>query len=221
MSGGRATDGTGARADNPRRRPYWVVGFVLFAVIAVVLGGAIALDRALRPPVGIDLSPGTAAPTPDMSAQAPALPTATNLSPFQAPRAPTSDTAGQTPEQSVEQAYLRYWDVYAAALLDLDASRLGEVAAGDELRRIQEEIAGYRRAGYAVRVRVTHDYVVVDVTASEARLADEIVDRSFRVDPVTKDPPQGSDAGKTVRDLFVLQKSDGIWKVARSVREGG
>jgi hypothetical protein len=121
----------------------------------------------------------------------------------------------------VEQAYLRYWDVYAAALLDLDASWLGEVATGDELRRIQEEIATNRQRGNAVRVDVAHSYVIVDVTSDEARLADEILDKSFTVDPVTKNPPRGSNAGKTVRDLFVLKKVDGTWRVASSTRESG
>jgi hypothetical protein len=200
-----------------------LVGIILLGALVVVLCGALALDRTLRPSVGIEPVPGSGAEADPIMRQVetPAMTAAAAASPTQSPQAAAASGGPQTPERAVEQAYLRYWDVYAAALLELDDSRLSEVASADELRRIQDEITRYRRAGYAVRVRVTHNYVVVDVTADEARVADEMVDRSFRVDPVTKNPPQGPDVGTTVRDLFVLQRIDGVWKVTKSVRESG
>src|SRR6266542_5709941 len=214
--------GTGPEAGGNQQRSYWVVGAVLLGVVVVVLVGALVVDRTMRPRVGTEPLPGSGE-QPDPAVIQDGTAALQRASDTTSPSSRTAVPAAtpQTGEQGVEQAYLRYWDVYAAALLDLDDTRLGEVASADELRRIQDEIAGYRRAGYAVRVQVTHNYVIVDITTNDARLADEIVDRSFRVDPVTKNPPQGSDEGESIRDLFVLQRIDGIWKIVKSVRESG
>ncbi len=223
MRDGMPPDRGGAGTEDNRGRPYWLVGIVLLGVLVAVFGAALALDRTLRPSVGIEPAPGSGSqPDPIASrAETPGMAALAAVTPTQSPPTTASTGEPQTPERAVEQAYLRYWDVYSTALLELDASRLSEVASADELQRIQDEIARYKQAGYAVRVRVTHNYVIVDLTADEARVADEIVDRSFRVDPVTKNPPQGPDQGTTVRDLFVLQRIDGVWKVTRSVRESG
>lgn len=209
-------------ATDGQPRPFWLVGVLVLAAIVVVLAGAFVLDRALRAPVGVE-------PLPEATTGGESAPVSTGPT---SPRSlgdtssgttqPTASAANrQSPEQAVEQAYLRYWDVYASAALNLDTSQLYEVATGDELQRMRDEIAGFRQAGYAVRVRVSHDYLVFDVTSGAARVSDEIVDRSFRVDPVTKNPPEGSNEATTVRDLFIFTRADGAWKVAKSVRESG
>lgn len=222
MSIGSQPGGSGSEAGGNQPRPYWLVGAVLFGVVVVVLVGALALDRTLRPPVGTEPVPGSGVQTDSAVIQdrTAVLPPANGIPSASAPTGDPGATP-QTAEQEVEQAYLRYWDVYAAALLDLDDTRLGEVSTGDELRRMGEEVANSRRGGYAVRVDVSHSYVIVDVTVDEARLVDEIFDRSFTVDPVTKNPPQGSNAGNAIRDLFTFKRVDGVWKVANSIRETG
>ena len=219
MSGGRQPGGTGPQADDSRGRPYWLVGIVILGVLVVVLGGGLALDRTLRPRVGIEplTGSGIQPETPGRPSEA----TQPGEVVGALTRTPVLEDGNRSPERAVEEAYLRYWDVYTGALLNLDVSRLAEVVAEDELRRIQAEIAGFRQAGHALRVRVTHNYLIFDVTADEAKILDEIVDRSFRVDPVTKDPPQGSDESTTVRDLFLLKKAGGAWRVTKSIRESG
>ena len=150
-------------AEVQARRPYWWIGLGLLALVLAVLGAAFFLDRQLRPRVGMESAPvGTpSVPTPTL------METATKVSEtpvvaIQATASPQSVGAGspvvsQAPSlvtvsppiaepstpQAVEQAYLRYWDVYREALLHLDTSRLSEVAARDELHEIETEIEGF------------------------------------------------------------------------------
>lgn len=234
------SDGNHADASPPRS--YWPVALSLFGLVAVMLGAAFILNRQLRPPVGIEPSSGgtpparaeIAAPSPTATpaVESPTWTPQTVASSGQAavrPAATTSPTnapsGSPSPELSdhraVEQAYLRYWDVYREALLQLDTSRLSEVSARDELREIEEEIEEFRQRGRAVRATVTHHYLVFDVTELEAKVYDEIMDRSFTVDPVTKEPTRGPDSGSVVKDTFFFEKIDGVWKVIKSVRHEG
>ena len=143
-------------------------------------------------------------------------PTATaTVAPTQTPAA----TATVSPEEEVETAYLRYWDVYSQALLDLNPALVERVAAGEELRRIQEEIDGLRSRGLALRVDVSHNFVILDMTSDSATLLDEITNNSFYVDAETKEPGQGSGSGEILKDTFYFQKMDGDWKVVRSTRQ--
>jgi hypothetical protein len=141
------------------------------------------------------------------------------------PSAPALATVTATPtaEQDVLEAYTRYWDAYSLALLNLDASLVEGVATGDELQRIREEVASLKSQGRAARVVVTHKPVVIEASRSEARLLDEMVNNSFFVDPVTKDPPAASGSGVLLRDTYYFQHVDGRWMVVRStrIREGG
>ena len=134
-----------------------------------------------------------------------------------------SVTATPTVEQDVLAAYARYWDAYSLALYNLDASLVEGVATGDELQRIREEVANLKSQGRAARVVVTHKPVVIEASSTEARLLDEMVNNSFLVDPVTKDPPAASGSGVVLKDTYYFQRLDGRWMVMRStrIREGG
>ena len=203
-------------------RPYWLVGLALLGLVLAILGVAFILDRQLRPrvevqPVGavVEEKPAPLVSAEPERAQTPtppsAVPAAVAVTPAADPRL----------LQEIEDAYRRYWEVYSDALFNLDTSRLPEVATEDELRRMREEVEDFRRRNRAVRAVVTHSYLVVDVTASEAKVYDEIRDSSFLIDPMTKQPPQGPDAGQLSKDIFFLKKVDGTWKVTRSLRQEG
>jgi len=151
---------------------------------------------------------GQGSPTPAATATAIVAPTQTP---------PASATV--SPEEEVEAAYLRYWDAYSQALLDLNPALVEGVAAGEELQRIQEEIHGLRSQGLALRVDVSHNFVVVDMTSNSATFYDEITNNSFYVDAETKEPGQASGRGEILKDTFYFQKISGDWKVVRSTRQ--
>jgi hypothetical protein len=151
---------------------------------------------------------GQGSPTPVATAMATAAPT-------QTPEA----TATVLPEEEVEAAYLRYWDAYSQALLDLNPALVEGVAAGEELRRIQEEIDGLRSQGLALRVDVSHNFVILDMTSDSATLLDKITNNSFYVDAETKEPGEGSGSGEILKDTFYFQKIGGDWRVVRSTRQ--
>jgi hypothetical protein len=131
--------------------------------------------------------------------------------------------ATATPTASVEMeiisAYLKYWDAYTNAVLNLDVSAVDGMARGEELQAIRDEVDELKAKGLAVRTVVTHNPVVIQVTGDTAVLQDEMVNNSFYVDPKTKDPPVASGSGEVLRDTFYLQKVNGVWTVTRSVRE--
>ncbi|MPZ49735.1 MAG: hypothetical protein GEU75_10665 [Dehalococcoidia bacterium] len=135
-----------------------------------------------------------------------------------APSSAPTPTPTATIEDEVLAAYARYWEAYSQGLLNLDASVVEGVATGDELQRIRQEIANLRSQGRAARIVVTHKPVVIEASNTAARLLDEMVNNSFFVDPVTKDPPAASGSGDVLRDTFYLERIDGRWMVVRSTR---
>jgi hypothetical protein len=203
-------------------RPYWLVGLALLGLVLAILGVAFILDRQLRPrvevqPVGavVEEKPAPLVSAEPQRAQTPTPPSAA--------AAAVAATPAAAPRllQEIEDAYRRYWDVYSDALFNLDTSRLSSVAADEELRLMREEVEDFRRRGRAVRAVVTHSYLVLDVTESSATVYDEILDSSFLINPVTKQPPEGPDTRQLSKDIFYLKKLDGTWKVVRSLRQEG
>lgn len=209
---------------NPNgNRPYWLVALLLLGVIVLVLAVAFFLDRRLRSPVGIAPVPtsrttgtprpaaGTAGPTVEPTA----VPTRSE------PTATGTPIPTPSPRQQVIQAYIHYWHVYSRALYTLDASPVNAVASDGELTRIEAEVAGFRGEDRAVHVRVTHHYLIVSITGDRARLYDEQLDRSFLINPVTKEPHSAPNKGHHEKDIYFLQKVDGVWKVTKSLRQQG
>jgi hypothetical protein len=132
----------------------------------------------------------------------------------------TAATPSATPsiENEVGAAYLDYWDAYSAALLELDVSLAGESASGKELDRIAVEIAGLQAQGLALRVRVEHNFAVIDPSDNTASVVDDIVNNSFFVDAETKEPPEAEGSGERIQDTFNLEKINGRWVVVSSTR---
>ncbi|MCA9849725.1 MAG: hypothetical protein KC461_03665 [Dehalococcoidia bacterium] len=157
---------------------------------------------------------GDASPTPTPTPTVAVSPTLT----------PTEPPATATPSleeiaDEVAEAYLAYWDAYAEAVLNLDASLVEGFAAGEELESIREEIEELRAEGVAMRVVVEHDFAVVDVTSTDAIVIDELVNNSFTVDPETKEPPEAEGSGNALRDTVTLELIDGRWVVVSGTRE--
>ncbi|MPZ16150.1 MAG: hypothetical protein GEU73_17330 [Chloroflexi bacterium] len=189
------------------RRPYWVVGLALLGLVMVMLAIAFVADRQLRPRLSVD-----PAPTPSLAAAATSPAAAGTSNPANGSSSPLSL------EQEIEEAYLRYWDVYSEALLNLDTSRIPEVAADDELRRIEEEVGGLRNRNEAARINVTHDYEILDITSTGGTVYDEALNQSYTVDPVTKTSPEGTNRSEILRDLYFFEKRDHMWKIVKSYR---
>lgn len=240
MESENALQGSPAEGHMEAQRPprFWLVGLVMFGLIVVILVGAFLLNRQFRPRVGIE---PVATPVISTQVQATAVPAVVSQPTVQPAASPTvavtpsaaptqapsgavpagKPTADPTLTKEVEQAYLKYWQVYSDALLNLDTTRLPQVAADKGLSRIEEEIANLRNEKLALRVRVSHSYIIFDVTDSEAKVYDEIFDRSFTVDPVTKNPPDAPVKGGLVKDIFFMQKIGGTWKVVEHLRQEG
>jgi hypothetical protein len=221
-----AVDESGANPRSESRTPYWLVGLALLAVVVILLVAAFLLNEHLRSNVGVQpLTPSSSkkggSPPKNQSGTAlppRAFPTpAVTRSPTLTPRPTPTPTA----RQQVTQAYYRYWRGYNQALYTLDTSLVGQVAADGELHRIEAEVAGFRRQNYAVRVRVTHHALIVSVKGDTATIYDEVLNRSFAIDPVTKQPGQGSNRADRERNIYTLKRIGGVWKVTELLRQQG
>lgn len=174
-------------------------------VRSFVVGGLLAMTMAA-------CSGGDAEPTPAATATVTvALPTSTQTVP--------SPTATPSVEEEVLVAYLDYWDLYAVAVLNLDASVLTGAASEAELRQVQDEIEGFRAEGLALRVVIEHRPVVIESTENTAVVFDEMTNNSFYVAAETLEPSEGTGSGETLVDTFFLKKVDGRWIVDGSIRQ--
>ncbi|CCF86045.1 hypothetical protein [Nitrolancea hollandica] len=193
-----------------------LIGLGLLLLVILVLGGAWMANARFQPSADIVLSPESSTPTATTPAS-PAAPSASAVAPL------TSGMATPDPEleRAVEQAYLRYWERYSAALETLDTSRVPEVATGEELARIKEEVDGIRQRGLEVHMDVSHKYLIFDVGPEEAKVYDEMLNRSYSIDPEASGPSQEADMEGHVKDTFFFQNVNGIWKVTNSVRHEG
>lgn len=116
-------------------------------VRSFVLGGLLALAMAA-------CGGGNADPTPAATA------TVTVALPALSPTVP-SPTATPSVEEEILVAYLDYWELYAEAVLNLDASVLTGAASEAELQQVQDEIEGFQAEGLALRVVIEHRPVVI------------------------------------------------------------
>src|SRR3990172_10920228 len=168
---------------------------------AMLTGALLVATGVLAACNGDDGSDGTATASPAPSATETVEPTGT-----------------PSLEDEIGAAYLEYWDVYSAALLELDASLAEEFAVGDELDRIKDEIEDLAVQGVALRVRVEHNFAVVEASDSAATVVDEMVNNSFLVDAETKEPPEAEGSGERFQDTFAMEKVDGRWVVVKTTR---
>jgi hypothetical protein len=216
----------------PRRNPqsdhqasFWVIGFILLGVIVVVLAAAFLLNQHFRSHVGIEpavRTPTRSASTPTShtggTGSATAQPTGSQIP---TPIPTTTPTVAPTPRSAVMDAYDRYWRAYSQALYTLNTSAIGQVAGGNELRRVKAEVASFKRNNDAVHVRVSHHALIVAIKGNSATIYDEQHDGSWAIDPVTKEPHQGPNRRHLEKDFYYLKNTGGIWKVVKSVRQEG
>jgi len=220
---GKTTAGLNPQSEH--RRPFWVVGLLLLGVVLVILAGAFVLSHHVRSHVGIESgarTPVRSFSTPSAYRGGGAAATAQSTVSVTPTSIPTvQPTPTLSPRQQVMQAYHHYWRDYRQALYTLTTSRMSRAAAGNELQRVESEVAGFKKRGYAVRVRVTHHALIVSITADTATVYDEVLNRSYAVDPVTKQPGQGSSRADREKNVYSLQKFHGVWKVTKVLRQGG
>jgi hypothetical protein len=205
-------------SEQTRSRRYLLVGSGLLAAVVIVLVGAWLLDDRFRPAADVRRN--------QTSPEAISLvTTATALSVSTTTASPTSERgAVASPtnmidvEQAVEQAYLRYWDIYGDALYTLDTSHLDEVMAGTELQLALERIEGLRSSNQAATIDVEHNHVIVDISSTTAAIEDRYLNKSYLVDATSKQPLQSPDEGEIESIACRLELRDGIWKVVEVVR---
>jgi hypothetical protein len=192
------------------RDPRPLVVFVaLLALLVVAFGAAVLLDRRFRPAVGT--VPDTAAP-----AQVTA-----GAGPSQGAGQASGTRFARTPlEREVEEAFLRYLDVYSNAVINLDSSRLPEVLDGAALQWVQEEVNDLKeRQRPAKVIEENRTLRFTDVTPTSATLEDEYVNRSVYVDPRTKEPLPRTSAPTRVRQTYQYRKISGVWKIVDGTRD--
>jgi hypothetical protein len=165
--------------------------------------------------------------TPAVASQATAVATAlatSNETPVSA--APPGSLPTPTADQAAEiaSAYEQYFNVTSDALLNLDPSRLGDVAADQELAALQQNIQQDRAEGRALDTNVEHDFYVIGYAGDKAQVADRYKDSSIYVDPVThaalpgQVTPASPEVAPAVSVIYQLQRIDGTWKVVSGQR---
>jgi hypothetical protein len=193
-----------------RRWPSWAVGLALFALVLVILVGAFLLNDRLKPKVGTE----TVA-SPVTSNAAMAIPS------------PTTTAAGALPiatfnpsftKATVIQAYLHYWDVYSSALVTLDPSHLADVMDGDELNRARSYLDQLKQGHQALKTDVSHQYEVTSLTSNSATLDDQLVNRSYLIDPKTNRPMGSPEAATPETIACRFQLENGVWKVTSVIK---
>jgi hypothetical protein len=134
------------------------------------------------------------------------------------PRESTTTTEARTPEEEVEAAYLRSWEVYAKAVRDLDARGLEEVLAEERLETTRQEIQRRIVERRPSRVSVEHRYEIEITEPEVAFVLDRYVNHSVWLDPDTGQPGE-PDPNQVLFDVSTLKRIEGKWKVVRTVRQ--
>ena len=173
----------------------------------VMLTGALLVATGMLAACnGDDGNGGSSTPT------STALPTTNGATPATSPRV----------EEEVSAAYLRYWEVYADAVYNLDQTGLEEAMTGSQLQRTRDEIDGLRQRGRAAKIVVEHNFFVADLDAAAgtATIRDQYTNSSYEVDAETKEMVGGAAPGTVVSDTYFLVKEGEAWKVRDGIRQG-
>jgi len=228
MSKSEIRGGFGVRRDDDAsaRPSHWLVGLTMLAAVLLILSGASLLDGRLRPPT--DLEPVAtvhAAETPRFSfilgGQASKVESPNDGGPIPAPSPvpnPDDIEVDAALLEEVEAAYSKFWAVRVEATATLDVSRLPEVLDGPALEREREQIADLHARGVAAVIEAEHEVGLLSLTQDEAELYDEYLNRSYLIDPTTREPVGAPEPEEVVKVSFRLRRIDGVWKVVDSER---
>lgn len=124
----------------------------------------------------------------------------------------TTTSTPQTPEQEVEAAYLKSWDVYAKAMRTLDPSGLDRAFAKDALELRRSEVAALKADGTPGRMDVDHHIAAIRVEGDKAKLLDNYVNHSVLLDPESGDPAEPVPNTPNSR-TYSLERIAGQWYV--------
>ena len=143
----------------------------------------------------------------------PGVPSAT-IAPADTPdKTTTSTTEAMTPEEEVEAAYLRSWDVYADSLRTFDDSEYPDVYAEEALASRRAELAKLKAANTPVRIDVEHNYSLQIVDdGRQAVVLDAYRNHSVLLDAETGEPTE-PDPDKLVRRQYPMKRIGGAWKI--------
>ncbi len=132
----------------------------------------------------------------------------------------TSTTAKTTTtlsvEAQVEAAYLKSWDVFSHAALELDSSGLNESYAGPALQLVQGEISRLTAEGHRVRYSIDHDYTI-EVNKDAATVTDAYVNHSVLLDARTREPLE-ADPNEHIQERYLMSRVGGQWLVVDILR---
>lgn len=140
--------------------------------------------------------------------------------PSRSSSAPSSDPT-LTPsdeKDTVKDAYLQQWDVYAKAVRTLENTGLEDVFTGDALDAVKKEIRDLRHDGLGVRVRVKHDLRIEIADATTAVVIDRYENHSVAFDLKTGKATE-ADPKEIILEAYTLKKVDGAWKVSAIDRQ--
>ncbi|MCU1484124.1 MAG: hypothetical protein JWN67_870 [Actinomycetia bacterium] len=132
----------------------------------------------------------------------------------------TTTTKPPTPEEEVEAAYLKSWDVYAKAKRELTTEGLDCCYAGKQLPKTTADIQDRIDTRRPARVSVDHDYQIRLLAEDVAEVRDSYRNHSVLVDPDSGKPIE-PDPNDQFVDLTTLQRVDGQWKVTDIFRVSG
>lgn len=129
---------------------------------------------------------------------------------------PSINTSGEDPTAEVERAYLRFWEAWTRANLDLDPSLMAAVTTGPLQQLFVEQIEELKAKNEPARISVEHNYEIVLLGPDIASVEDRYVNHSVRLDPDTLQPTE-PDPNAPVRKSHTLRKVDDQWKVAEII----
>ena len=195
------------------RTGYWRVAVPLFAfVLLVLVGGYLFTTRTRQLPVTTSSS---AAPSQGGQAS-PAATAVTSL----AADSPSAPTGADTPEAQIRSAYQKYLDVYSQAVLNLDGSHLAEILDGRALKLVTDEVNGLKSQGRPVKIVEDQRFIALtDVTMQSGTLVDEYTSRSVFIDAATHQPLPRTGPPTHVRQSYVFQNENGVWKIVDGTRQ--
>lgn len=125
----------------------------------------------------------------------------------------TTTTTKLTPEQEVEAAYLKSWDVYIRAKREVTSEGLDCCYFGDQLARTRADIEDRIKRNAPARVSVEHNYRIRMIAADVAVVEDTYRNHSVLIDPDTGEPIE-ADPNNTSSEIYTLRRIEGVWKVA-------